>query len=272
MSNPLQKYFRQPKLYISLPSKGMFYEPGSIQGDYTNLAVYAMSGLDEIIYKTPDALFTGEATAKVIESCCPSIKNARIMPSIDIEAVMVAIRIATFGSTLTINHSCKNCNEENDYEIELSTIIDYFNELKYENTIRVSDDLTIKIRPLQYEEMSYMSMENFKLQKTLYQTENLEEKERQNKIDEIYQSLSELQLQLFLTTIEQIQTTEGIVTEKRFIEEWLRNTDRSIYNLIKEKLEQNKETWSSPKQNIQCANCKTTDQVQVVLDQSNFFV
>ena len=29
--NPLRKYFRQPKVYITLPSKGKFYPKGSIE-------------------------------------------------------------------------------------------------------------------------------------------------------------------------------------------------------------------------------------------------
>ena len=271
MTNPLQKFFRQPKLYLSLPSNGLFYEPGSLIGDYNSVPIFAMSGIDEIIYKTPDALFTGEATARVIESCCPNIKNARTMPSIDIEAVMISIRIATFGETLNINHTCKNCQTENEYDIKLNNLLEYFSGLKFDNTIRV-DDIVIKIRPLQYEEMSYISMENFKLQKTLYQTEDLDQKEKQERIDQIYQSLSELQLQLFLTAIEQIQTPDVVVTQKPFIEEYLRNTERATYNIIKQKLEENKEAWNIPKQDVVCANCKTQDQIQIILDQSNFFV
>ena len=168
-SNPLQKFFRQAKVYITLPSKGLYYEPGALIGDYNNVPVFAMSGMDEIIMKTPDALFTGEATAKVIESCCPYIKNAKTMPSIDIDALLIAIRIATFGDIMSVSHRCPHCEAENDYDIELSKLLDYFNSLKFVNTITVSSALTIRIRPLQYEEMSYFSIENFKLQKTLFQ-------------------------------------------------------------------------------------------------------
>ena len=67
--NPLQKFFRQPKIYISLPSKGIFNKLGSIQGDFSNLPVYGMTGMDEILMKTPDALLSGETTARIFESC-----------------------------------------------------------------------------------------------------------------------------------------------------------------------------------------------------------
>jgi hypothetical protein len=271
-SNPLQRFFRQPKVYISLPSKGLYYEPGALIGDYNNVPVFAMSGMDEIIMKTPDALFTGEATAKVIESCCPYIKNAKTMPSIDIDALLIAIRIATFGEKMSVSQKCQHCGEDNDYEVELSKLLDYFNGLKFVNAIAVSDSLTIRIRPLQYEEMSYVSIENFKLQKTLFQTADLTDDNRQQQIDQIYKDLSELQLQLFLTAIESVQIEGMVVTEKVHIEEWLRNTERDTYKLIKTKLEENKEAWSMPPQLVMCASCNAENSITITLDQANFFV
>lgn len=269
-NNPLLKFFRQPKIYINLPSRGLYYEQGGLSGSYEQVPIFAMTGMDEIISKTPDALFSGEATAKVIESCCPTIKSARAMPSIDLDTILVAIRIATFGSKMSFDQNCKNCSTENTYEVELSTIIDHFQQLKYNNTVEISN-LTIKVRPLQYEEMNYFAIENFKLQKMLYQTSELTDTDKQKTIDKIYQDLSDLQLQLFLTSIENIQTPDNVVTEKTFIEEFLRNCEREFYNQIKIKLEENKDLWAIPKQSVKCSNCGTEDQLQIVLDQSNFF-
>ena len=271
MTNPLQKYFRQPKVYIQLPSKGVFYEPGSLQGDWNNVPVFAMTGMDEIIMKTPDALFTGDATAKVIESCCPYIKNAKTMPSIDIDALLIAIRIATFGPTMGVSQTCPKCGTENDYDIELGTMLDYFNNLKFVSTVKVSDEISIRVRPLQYEEMSYFSIENFKLQKTLLQVTELSDDEKQKQVDQIYNNLSELQLQLFLTSIESVQVESFTVTEKAHIEEWLRNTERDVYKQIKSKLEENKEMWNIQPQPVKCGNCGSENKIVITLDQSNFF-
>jgi hypothetical protein len=269
--NPLQKFFRQPKIFISLPSKGLYYEPGSLQGDYNNVPIFAMSGMDEIIMKTPDALFTGESTAKVIESCCPYIKNAKTMPSIDIDALLIAIKIATFGEDMNVSHTCNTCGTENDYEISLSVFLDYFAGLKFINTLPVTELLTIRIRPLQYEEMNYFSIENFKLQKTLLQIANVEEANKQKQIDQIYKDLSELQLQLFLTAIESVQIEGQSVTEKTHIEEWLKNTERETYKIIKEKLEQNRDAWTMPEQKVKCASCEAENSISVSIDQSSFF-
>ena len=67
-TNPLASYYRQPKIYITLPSKGEFYPADSLDlstnGQY---AVYAMSAKDELLFKTPDALLSGQSTVEVIK-------------------------------------------------------------------------------------------------------------------------------------------------------------------------------------------------------------
>ena len=50
-NNPLQKYYRQPKIYLDLPSKGNFYPKGAIEGDPSKLPVFGMTAMDEIMFK-----------------------------------------------------------------------------------------------------------------------------------------------------------------------------------------------------------------------------
>jgi len=268
--NPLQQYFRQPKLFISLPSKGMFYKEGTLQGDYNNVPIFAMTGMDEIIMKTPDALFSSEATIKLIESCCPFIKDAKNIPSLDIDAFLVAIRAATFGEDMTIAHTCKNCNSENEYTVKLNNIIDYYQTKSYDPIITMGD-LTINIKPLTYDEMSKVNIENFKLQRILNQLNSIPETDRQDHLDNIYQELAKIQLSVLVNSIESIQTPTATVTEKDYIKEWLTNSIRENYKLIKNKLEENKDQWKMPTFPITCTECGTADNIEVAMDQSNFF-
>lgn len=268
--NPLKKYYRQPKLFVSLPSKGLFYPPGALQGDYNNLPVFGMTGMDEILFKTPDALFNGEASSKVIESCCPYIKNARQMPSIDVDALLIAIRMATYGEMMSIGHRCKNCGAENEFDIDLRPIIDYFSNLKYEAAVAIGE-ITVNVKPLSYEELTKFSVENFKLQRMLFQTSDMSEEQQQDHLNSIYQNLAELQVDLFMMSIASVATPEGIVEDAEQIRDWLRNTDRPVYSQIKSHLEKNKETWDIPKQHVKCTDCGTEDTVTITMDQANFF-
>lgn len=271
-SNPLQKYFRQPKLYISLPSKGLFYKEGSLIGDSENVPILAMSGMDEIIMKTPDALFNGEATIKLIESCCPYIKDAKYVPSLDIDVLLTSIRIATFGNTMSVKHTCSKCKNVDDLEVNLSNIIDHYSGKVFKNKISINDNIVINIRPLSYQEVSKFNVENFKLQKMLLQIESIEsEEEKQKYFDTIYQQLANIQVDLFIDSIESVQVDNETVTEKEFIKEWLSNTESSDYKEIKNTLEKNKKEWSIPSMKVKCSSCEHEEFVEITLDQSSFF-
>lgn len=273
MTNPLRQYFRQPKIFIGLPSKGLYYQPGSLEGDYSNMPVFAMTGMDEIIMKTPDALFSGEATVKLIESCCPYIKDAHQVPSLDVDALLIAIRIATFGEIMNVNTKCKNCEHENDYEVSLPNILDRISNHTFENTVQI-DDLVITLKPLSYKEMIAFNLENFRLQKMLLQLSNDSgtEEERQATIDDIYAKLAKIQASLLVASIESIKTPDGVaVSEKEFITEWLTNSSSRVYNTIKTRLETNKTSWEIPAIDVKCNECGHTDQLRIELDQSSFF-
>lgn len=273
-NNPLQKYFRQPKIFINLPSNGVFYPPDVLQGDFNNMPIFGMTGMDEIVMKTPDALFNGEATVKVIESCCPYIKNAKQMPSIDVDALLVAIRIATYGNEMDMHHVCPKCETENDLEIDLQKILDYLTSLTFDGKINI-DDLVITIRPLKYDEITLFNMENYKLQKMLYQlskAENAGDDEELMKLqDQIYKRISEMQIELFLLSIENIRLPDGLVEDQELISEWLKNSDREFFKRIKDKLETNKKQWDIPSQHVKCSNCGHESSIEMTLDQSSFF-
>jgi hypothetical protein len=271
-TNPLQKYFRQPKLFLSLPSKGLFYKENTLAGDYNNIPVFGMTGMDEIIMKTPDALFNGESTVKVIESCCPSIKDGRAVPSLDTDALLIAIRIATYGEELKLEHTCKNCGTENNYEVNLSSLLEQYQEKTFDNKLKI-DDLTVVFRPLNYEESTKFGLENFKLQKMLYQiTEATTEEDKQKYIDDIYNRLAEIQVDVFLASIESIHTETEIVSDREFIKEWLTNAASQHYKKIKDRLDTLKKDWAIPPMTVICNECQTENSLEVILDQSNFFV
>jgi hypothetical protein len=268
--NPLQKYFRQPKMYISLPSKGMFYSQESLIGDYNSVPVFAMTGMDEIIMKTPDALFSGEATVKLIESCCPYIKNGQAVPSLDLDVLLVAIRMATYGEDMTIGHTCRNCGTENEYTVKLPQILEQYSSKTFNNKIDFGE-VKINLKPLSYKELSNFNIENFKLQKVLSQLVNVDDLEKQKYLDEIYQNLAKIQLDLFTASVESIEIPDTLVNDREFIKEWMANISSDTYNLIKDAMEVNKNNWKIAPLNIKCTNCGTEDSIEISMDQSNFF-
>jgi hypothetical protein len=271
MNNPLQQFFRQPKIYIKLPSKGLFTKLGALQGDVANAPIYGMTGMDEILMKTPDALLTGESTASVMQSCCPVVKDAWELSTIDVPMILAAIRIATYGSMLPIQHVCANCGAENEYDVDLTKFIDFYNRCNFDNTITM-DNLVIKVQPLTYKQSTEFSLRNFQLQQRLAQTEGMEDKTERNKIiKDLFAQLGEIQNDVYMASVESVEIPQAVVTERTYINEWLLNCDTNVFTAIKAHNEKNKALMTPPKFPVTCDGCNTETQLSVDLDQSNFF-
>jgi hypothetical protein len=269
--NPLQQFFRQPKIYIKLPSQGVYCQPGTIQGDVNNMSVYSLTGMDEIILKTPDALLSGESSVRVIESCVPGIKNAWDMSILDSQVIFTAMRIATFGNEMTVTNTCGKCQEENEYDLDLTRIIEHFSNVQYDSKI-VLKDLVIKLQPLTYRQSTDFNLRNFRLQQKIRQAETIEDQtEQQSMINALFEELSVIQNELYKACVESVEANNKVVTERVFINEWMDNCDKEIFDNIKKHIEQGREKWKSPTYPVKCTNCQNETNLFVDLDQSNFF-
>jgi hypothetical protein len=270
-SNPLQQFFRQPKIYIKLPSQGAYCQPGTIQGDVNNMPVYSLTGMDEIILKTPDALLTGESSVRVIESCVPGIKNAWDMSILDSQIIFTAMRIATFGNEMTVTNTCNKCSEENEYDLDLTRIIEHFANIQYDSKI-ILKELVIKLQPLNYRQSTDFNLRNFRLQQKIRQAENIEDRtEQQNMINALFEELSVIQNELYKACVDSVEVNNKVVTERVFINEWMDNCDKEVFDSIKKHIEEGREKWKSPTYPVKCDSCGNETNLFVELDQSNFF-
>jgi hypothetical protein len=270
-NNPLQKYFRQPKIFIKLPSNGVYTKPGVITGDPNNMAVYGMTGMDEIIIKTPDALITGESTVKVIESCCPNITNAWEVSNLDLDLILTSIRIATYGNKITISHKCEHCETDNEYELELNVLVDHYNHLAFDNKA-VLKDVVVRLQPLTYKQVTEFSQKNFQLRQQLNQANAIEnEDDRTKEVSRIYTDFGKLQTEVYSANIEAIEAGNQVVTERPFINEWLENSEKESFDQIRNQIDNNTDATKTPPQRVECDNCHKENVLSIVLDHSTFF-
>ena len=269
--NPLQQFFRQPKIYITLPSKGVFNSPESLSGSFENLPIYGMTGMDEIILKTPDALMSGESTVKLIQSCCPSIKDAWSLTTLDTNIVYAAIRIATYGHELSVTQTCAECGTENDFDIDLNHVVEHYGNCQYNHKL-VLDGLTVKTRPLTFKESNDFSLENYGLQQKLNQADQVEDvTEKQKLFKELFEELSVTQQRIFSKSVEAVEVGDQVVTDPTYIEEWLKNCDKSVFEKLKNHVDANRTAWDMPTWPAKCEKCGAESKIYVELDNSSFF-
>jgi hypothetical protein len=278
--NPLGKYFRQPKVYIKLPSQGKFYEPGALEvtetGEYP---VFAMTAKDELSMKTPDALLNGQATVETIQSCIPNIKNAWAMPSIDLDAALTAIRIASMGETMDMTITVPNTNLEHTYTLDLRRILDTFQEIVYENVVYVND-MTIHLKPLSYKTFTQNAIKSFEEQRifSIVNDEAMSDEQKVELFSKSFSKLTALTVNVVAQGIEKIEIEDATVINPLHIQEFINNADTKFYNAIMDHMEVQKkkfeiqplEITSTPEQ-IEAGAPKTFE-LPVVLDAANFFV
>lgn len=279
--NPLQKYFRQPKIYIRLPSSGNFYPPGTLEKTETGeYPVFSMTAKDEIIIKTPDALLNGQATVDVIQSCVPNIKNAWKIPSIDLDALLVAIRIATYGESLDVTTLLPNTQETRTYETDLRTVLDRLLNATFDPEVKINNELTVFLRPLNYHEFTKNNIRTVEEQRIIriVNDEKMEEDEKLTRFAESFRKLTEVTIGMISQGIEKIVTPDGEVTDPLFIQEFVNNSDKTTLTSIIEHLDSQRKKFAIEPFKVhtteeeQALGAPTEFEVPITLDSSNFFV
>lgn len=244
--NPLQKYFRQPKIYIQLPSQGKYYPVGSIDiPENGQFPVYPMTARDEIMMKTPDALVNGETTVSVIQSCMPNIKNAWDVPNIDLDVILVAIRIASYGETMEVGINVPVTKEERTYDLNLVQMMDTMTSMQYENSV-IIDDLTVHIKPLTYRDFTQTSMKTYEEQKifNILNNDDISTEEKLAKFNTSFRKLTDLTIVTLEKSVQRISGDGFEVTDPMHIREFVDNADKSVFKHIIDHIEAQKDKFS----------------------------
>jgi len=278
-TNPLLGLMRQPKIYITLPSQGKYWPDGSLQRTPTNeYPVYSMTARDELILKTPDALLNGQAVADVIQSCVPNILDGWQCPQTDIDAILIAIRLATYGEFMDTTVTVKGVDAT--YGIDLKDILaQLVSAPAWDERIEIASNLVIYVRPLNYRELSKASAESFETQRiiNLVNDKAIDEDKKLELFADSFNKLTKMTLDLVSNTIYRIDTTAGSVTEREFISEFMQNCDKNIFNAVKNHLDKLKDDIA-----IKPLRVKATDEmvaagsaeeveVPLTFDPSTFF-
>jgi len=270
--NPLSKFFRQPSVYIKLPSNGRYWKEGALELPATGeIPVYPMTARDEITLRTPDALMNGSGVVDVIESCCPNVRDCWNMPSIDVDTVLIAIRIASYGTEMDVDTTCPFCNAENKHGINLQTSLASIVCPDYNKPVEV-EDLKIKLMPQPYFSVNRRNTIQFEEQRMATALEKPDSEERSMEIANSMSKLIQIGIDTVTDSTEYIETADGSrVAEKEFIKEFYENANGSIVKSIQERLGEINTEGAVKPQTAACAECHKDYQIPLMFDYANFF-
>jgi hypothetical protein len=278
--NPLANYMRQPKIYIKLPSQGAFWPAGALSmPENGELPVFSMTARDELLFKTPDALMNGQAVVDVIQSCMPNIKDAWLTPTIDLDTILIAIRLATYGEKMPFTHKIPVINEEVEYEIDLRMLLDQQQNNQWIDQVAISPEFIICVKPLTYRHMTQTSIKSFETNRILSMVndENIPDDKKLEMFNESFNNLTKITVELMSQSVYKIITSEAEVTDSKYISEFVNNADKDIFDQVQKHLSTLKEhnelrpLMFTTTEEQQSAGAPETYTVPINFNDSDFF-
>lgn len=273
MTSFLEKHKRHPKIYIDLPSQGKWYDE-TIVSKAEGLAVFGMTAMDEIVLKTPDALFSGEATAQVIKSCVPDILDPWQLVGYDIDYILIAIRIATYGDTIEITTKCPRCESETGGEVPLQRLLENLNNNPIIQDFSMNG-LTFILHPITFKQTTDFSVESYSLQRQILQVEEsgLTRQQKDEQLNSLYTQVATLNLRVGVSYLNTVTDGENEETDKDTIYKFVQENDVKFYEELRNVVTGLTDKWKLPPFDIECTNeeCKHTYSTKLDMDYSNFF-
>jgi|TARA_R110001592_G_scaffold76186_4_gene230119 hypothetical protein len=281
VGNPLVKHLRQPKIYIKLPSEGHYWPQTALtkteNGEYP---VFAMTAKDEITFKTPDALLNGQATVEVIQSCMPNIKDAWQTPSIDLDAILVAIRMASFGETIELSATVPGTEITKEFQLNLQTVFDNLISTEYVDTFQI-DGFKVQIKPATYQLSTQQAIKAFEEQR-IFSTVNddsLDDGLKLERFQKSFANLTDININAVVANVVAIQPDgdEQAVTNPKYLREFLEGAEAKTYNQIADYIKEQKERFTQKPLQVTAtpeeieAGASKVYEIPIVFDQSNFF-
>jgi hypothetical protein len=272
--NPLAGHFRQPAIYLTLPSGGKWWNENALDMPANReLPIYPMSTKDEITLRTPDALLNGQGLIDVIQSCCPNIKDAWSMPSIDVDSVLIAIRIATYGNSMSFDSKCPHCGEENTHDVDLGKPLSSLRCPDYSKLMHYKD-LKIKFKPQQYFSVNKSNMMEFEEQKimSLLNAADMDPDEKSKQLTDSMNRLFDFGITSCTQSTEYIELSDGErVSDTEFIKEFYKNAESAVITQLQTQVADFATQAKPEGLNLSCQACLKSYSVDLTFDYSNFF-
>lgn len=258
--NPLLSRVQLPGETFKLPSCGLFYHNGELDPSVTDAEVHVhpMTVIDEIMIKTPDLLFSGEAVQKVFNNCIPQVLKPSELLAKDVDFLLLCLRKVSYGTTLEMETTHWECKHEDPkqhvYPIDITQFIANTKRIdptsvNREFKVKLPNDQTIAMQPVRFKD--YVKL--------------MQAQEQENKMS------PEEQLAALVDTLANIIVTVDEVSDSEFIKEWLRVIKPEFLNKLNAQLEKTVHWGPDFTYKVTCKDCGEAQEVVAPLNPLAFF-
>jgi hypothetical protein len=257
--NPLLARVRLPGETFRLPSLGLFYKDGELDDSVVDgeVHVFPMTTMDEIIFKTPDRLFTGEAVVDVFSRCVPQVSKPKQLLAKDVDFLMACLRLVTYGQLMEVTyiHSCENA-KPHQYKVEVRPFLQRAKTIDpttigtaFAHTLE--NGQVVHIRPPLFASVIQLS------QTLDYNEENITP-ERMN--DLVMKTLASM-----------IESVDGI-TDQDLILEWLTHLNAGWIREISDLVSKVSDWGANFRVHVACQDCGAPTELEISTNPLTFFM
>ena len=197
------------------------------------------------------------------------------------DTVLVAIRIATYGETMDISFKIPGTTIDVSHTINLPQVLDSIKQVAMINETKLSNGMTIKVKPLNYRDITKSQLQTFQQQK-MYNAvldSNLSEEEKIKKFNDSFTALTTLSDDILMSNIEHIETPGGErVSDRTQIAQFIKNANAKLMRELGDRLVELRTQGSvkpvrlkSTEEQIK-AGAPVSYEVPITFDNANFFV
>jgi hypothetical protein len=226
--NPLSNYYRSKEVYVKLPTNYKFFTIKPATSKDNEIGVMPMSTRDEMLLKIPDSLYNGEALFEVVQSIVPDINDPYELAIPDLDVILLATRVASYGKNMDIEVVCPYCKKYSTYSIDVTMVLSKLKMLPDDYTVEIKG-LDIKFKPNSVSTINAKRIAQLETQKIVNELQNVEENDLPKIKEKLKNSLeisTAAKYAIIADAIEQIELPDGtIVKDLNHIFEWLSNTD-----------------------------------------------
>ena len=278
-ANPLSQFYRRPGNFIELPSGGRFYKNPPKLSETNELAVYPMTAKDEMVLKNPDSLLNGEALKHVLASVAPDIKDVNEIPAPDIDAILVSMRMASYGDDmeLDVSHRC-NASEGKSQRITVSLggILGTLRPIEADvGKVTLSSGIKVELKPYTLDAQSRLLRQQFVTMRQLQALESKENSTVDQKAEVAnkgYAALVDLSQETLAQSIMSVTLPDGTqVTNYAHIYDWVKNLDRASNERLDQELKKFGTFGITREVTVKCDYCGEEYQSDMLFDPTSFF-
>jgi len=259
--NPLLSRVQMPGETFRLPSGGIFYNNGELDETVSNaeVRVYPMTVIDEIVIKTPDMLFSGEAVNEVFSRCIPQIKEPKRLLAKDVDFLLLCLRKVSYGNMVEFEHAHVGCKKvdkptNHTYSVDVNHFIQ---NTKSIDPTTVSNVFSVKLPNEQVVKMQPIRFDDFV---DLMQAQEDGNLTPQQHADKLVNSLSNI-----IVSVDEIGSQDLII-------EWLRQVSPNYITIINDKIEETVKWGPDFMYTVACKDCGEKQEIMAPLNPLVFFI